>query len=463
MKPTAISTKMKLAGGLLSFVIVFIIALTVMMNQMSKKDSYIINIAGKQRMLSQKMSKETFFIVHRNTNDFRELNSAVSLFENSLNDLLYGNDAKGIYAPQNEKIQAKLEEVMGYWKPFKAEISQLKNGIETVRPDTEVLTGRIEKLLVLSDAVVQHMVKANLSNVHIDLSGRQRMLSQRMGLYIIRYLRTASAQDLLVYHDAKALYNKTLKGFLDDSAVKNVPEVYAIVKETSVYWEDYTLYLERLVSMEGEINKHLAYVYEKNIRLLNAMDEAVWLYTDHSEHKNDMFLKFQYIALIIGLVIILYAFVMIKEIIEHLENFVQKAKELAHGNMSSFATSHVSLPENSEDELKEASSHISQFVRKVNGAMKESEDALKKAENAIAQLQLIAEEVEDAIDDMSIDEREKKQFDKSVNATEDIAIQSAENLIHVNKMLQKLKKSLNAMVDNNSSTSDVKNDEEKTG
>jgi len=447
IKPTAISTKMKLAGGLLSFVIVVIISLTVMMNQMSKKDAYIINIAGKQRMLSQKMSKEVFFIVHRHTNDFRELNSAVSLFENSLNDLLYGNDAKGIYAPQNEKIQAKLEEVMGYWKPFKAQIEQLEDSTETVRPDMEVLTPRIEKLLVLSDTVVQRMVKANLSNVHIDLSGRQRMLSQRMGLYISRYLRTASKQDLLVYNDAKALYDTTLKGFLADPAVKTSPDVYAIVKETNAYWEDYTLYLDRLLTMEGEINTHLAYIYDKNIPLLNAMDEAVWLYTDHSEHKNDLFLKFQYLALIIGLIIILYTFVISKEIIEHLEMFVQKAKELAQGDINVIAKQNVNLSSNSEDELQEASTHISQFVHKVNAAMQESEDALKKAESAISQLQLIAEEVEDAIDDMGIEESAKKQFDKNVNATEDIAIQSAENLIHVNKMLQKLKKSLNGMVE----------------
>lgn len=456
MKPTAISAKMRLAGGLLSFVIIFIISLTVMMNQMSKKDSYIINIAGKQRMLSQKMSKEVFFIVHRHTNDFRELNTAVNLFENSLKDLLYGNDAKGIYAPQNERIKTKLEEVMSLWLPFREEVEALKMGIEEVRPDMEVLTPRIEKLLVLSDNVVQRMVGANLSNIHIDLSGRQRMLSQRMGLYVNRYLRTANAQDLLVFEDAKALYNKTIKSFLDDPAVKSSPEVYAIVKETNAYWEEYILYLDHIIKEEGEINKHMAFVYEKNVQLLNAMDEAVWLYTDHSEAKNDMFLKFQYIALLVGLIIIVYAFVMTKEIIEHLEGFVQKAKELAHGDISSFATQPVTLSANSEDELKEASSHISLFVQKVNFAMKDSEDALKKAENAVSQLQQLALEVEDVIEDMGIDENEKKRFDKNVNATEDIAIQSAENLIHVNRMLQKLKKSLNAMVESSNQIDEKK-------
>ncbi|MCD8478544.1 MAG: methyl-accepting chemotaxis protein, partial [Sulfurospirillum sp.] len=277
-----------------------------------------------------------------------------------------------------------------------------------VRPDMEVLAGRIEKLLYLSDSVVQRMVRANLSNVHIDLSGRQRMLSQRMGLYVSRYLNTANAQDLLIYADAKALYEKTIQSFLDDPAVKNAPQVYSIVKENYDYWEEYAVFLETLLEQESKINRHLAYIYEKNIQLLNAMDEAVWLYTDHSEQKNDTFLKFQYIGLLVGLIIILYAFVMTKEIIEHLEHFVQKAKELAQSDLSTLTKHNVNLSSHSEDELKEASSHISQFVYKVNQAMQESEEALKKAESAVSQLQQIALDVEDAIDEMGIDENEKK-------------------------------------------------------
>lgn len=456
MKPTAISAKMRLAGSLLSFVIICVIVLTVMMNQMSKKDSLIINIAGKERMLSQKMSKEIFFSVHRHTNDFRELSSAVELFENNLKDLLYGNDVKGIYAPQNEKIASKLEEVMAIWKPFRQEIEALKLSIEKVRPDIEVLTGRIEKLLYLSDVVVKKMVAANLDGLYIDHSGRQRMLSQRMGLYINRYLRLANAQDFLIFSDAKALYENTMKSFLQDPQVKSNAEVYKIVQETNAYWEEFELYLSELIKIEDEINKHMLYVHEKNVQLLNAMDEAVWLYTEHSEDKNDLFIKFQYMALIIGLVIILYGFVISKEIIEHVEGFVQKAKELAHGDISALSQHSVSLAENSEDELKEASTHISLFVQKVNLAMRDSEEALKKAENAVTQLQQLAEEVEDAIEDMGIDENEKKTFDKNVNATEDIAIQSAENLIHVNRMLQKLKKSLNAMVESSNPSGEKK-------
>ena len=452
MKPTAIRAKMKLAGGLLSFVLVCVIVLTVMMNEMSKKDALIINIAGKERMLTQKMSKEIFFLIHRHHNDFRELNAAVDLFENNLNILLYGNSIKGIYPPQNEKIASKLQEVMSIWKPFKEEIESLKQNIEQVRPDIEVLTQRTEKLLFLSDIVVKKMVDAHLDGVHIDLSGRQRMLSQRMGLYVGRYLRTANAQDFLIFSDAKALYDKTMKDFLNDPEVKKHEDVFKIVQENNNYWEDFELYLSNLLTIEDQISKHVSYIHAKNVQLLNAMDDAVWLYTEHSEDKNDMFVKFQYIALIIGIITILYGFLISKEIIEHVESFVRRAKELASGDISLLSKQGVVLSDGSEDELKEASSHISLFVQKVNIAMKDSEDALKKAENAITQLQQLAEEVEDAIGEMGIDENEKRKFDKNVNATEDIAIQSAENLIHVNRMLQKLKKSLNAMVENSANT-----------
>lgn len=126
IKPSGIGTKLKVVGGLLSFIIIAIIILTVFMNDKSKKDSLIINIAGKQRMLTQKMSKEIFYLKHKQGEDFRELNSAADLFNENLNDLLNGNDVKGIYPPQDKKIKLKLEEVKQIWLPFKENIKELK-------------------------------------------------------------------------------------------------------------------------------------------------------------------------------------------------------------------------------------------------------------------------------------------------------------------------------------------------
>ena len=205
LKPKGINTKLHFAGGTLSVIIVSIILLTVFMNEKSKKDSLIINIAGKQRMLTQKMSKEMFYIKSKQSTDFRALNSATDLFENNLLDLLYGNDAKGIYPPQNDKIQLKLEEVHKLWKPFKTQINNIEEKINLIKADLESLVVRVNTLLVKSDNIVKVMVKHKMSGIFIDLSGRQRMLSQRMAFFLERYLRTDNSEDYINFVKAKQM------------------------------------------------------------------------------------------------------------------------------------------------------------------------------------------------------------------------------------------------------------------
>lgn len=105
-----------------------------------QKDSLIINISGKQRMLTQKISKEIFYIKAKQTSDFREFNSAIDTFDDNLKDLLYGNEIKGIYKPQNNKIKEKLEEVNVLWVPFKEELHKIERSIQKAKPNFEVFT-----------------------------------------------------------------------------------------------------------------------------------------------------------------------------------------------------------------------------------------------------------------------------------------------------------------------------------
>ncbi len=447
LKPRGINNKLHFAGGMLSFIIVCVITLTVVMNERSKKDSLIINIAGKQRMLTQKMSKEIFYIKYKQSTDFRELNSAVDMFENNLHDLIHGNSAKGIYPPQNIKIKSKLEEVNALWIPFRGEISKIKKDVISIKSDLESLVERTTALLNESDKIVKIMVKNSMNGNFIDLSGRQRMLSQRMGLFAERYLRTDHKEDYLKFIKARNQYNETIIGFINDKEVQALPEVYNHVEKTYKEWKEYEKYLLGILRVENSINNSISYIYEKNIKLLNTMDAAVWLYTEYSEEKNSLFIKFQYISLIIALVIILFSFILSREIVNHINDFVDRTKALESDDINSLNHVHIRVNEKSEDELVEASNYLSKFVKKVNVAMSHSEDAITQAESAVLELQNLADSVDDALEDLQIDKKEKDSFDKKVNATEDIAIESAENLIHVRKMLEKLKSNLNTMVE----------------
>lgn len=443
MKPSRISTKLRIVGGLLSLMIFLIIGLMVALNEKSKKDSLVVNIAGKQRMLTQKMSKEIFFLRHRDGHDFRQLDGAMELFENNLNDLRFGNRDRGIYAPQNSVIEAKLEQVASHWTPFKKELESLKEGILSVKGDKEVLSKRIEILLTMSDKVVQEMVVKDLEAVYIDLSGRQRMLSQRMGLFIERYLRTDNKEDYFLFVNAKALYDETLRMFAEDAKVAAHKDLHVTVVNLKRYWEEFDAYVMGLLESERAINASIAYVNRNNVRLLDTMDEAVWLYTEHNEHKNQMFLNSLYFIAMGAMLVILYAFILFRDMVSNIDRFVDRAKRLASTESATAET--VSVPIGMEVELQEASSYLQTYVTKVGAAMRSSEEAIKRAEGAMSELQALAENVEEALRDLGLDEETKKSLGRSVNVTEDIAIESTESLMNVSRMLNKLKENLNTL------------------
>jgi methyl-accepting chemotaxis protein len=280
---------------------------------------------------------------------------------------------------------------------------------------------------------------------YIDLSGRQRMLSQRMGLFLKRYLRTSSQEDYVMYLSAKDLYDTTIVNFLKNQKIKENEEVYRACKTTYDYWLDFQKYANELIDEQTNIDRLTQYIYKNNVKVLKNMDEAVWLFTDYSEQKNMLFVYIQFTLLSLGLIIILYSFLLTKEIMNHIKDFIEKAKMLARTDISHMDTENFKLRDTNEDELKEASSHINLFVQRVNSALSHSQDAIDKAERAVEELEGLSDDASVALSSLQLNEADKKGFDRKISATEDIAIESTENLLHVAKMLEKLKENLSSI------------------
>ena len=75
MKNNTISTKIRFIGILFIVLMTSIIATTIYLNEKNKKDALLINIAGKQRMLTQNISKNIFYIYHNDNSSYSELDS----------------------------------------------------------------------------------------------------------------------------------------------------------------------------------------------------------------------------------------------------------------------------------------------------------------------------------------------------------------------------------------------------
>ncbi|KEI71606.1 type IV pili methyl-accepting chemotaxis transducer N-terminal domain-containing protein [Endozoicomonas elysicola] len=139
-------------------------------------DAEAINKAGRQRMLSQRIAKSYIMIGSDVNPDVasKELDISIALFEQQFIEL---QD----YAP-NDNIKQSLNEVAAIWQDYRFKV--------LTRPSrNEALTviAMSDQLLASSEAVVKAIsehVKHEAGNL-VDVSGRQRMLSQRIAkLYI---------------------------------------------------------------------------------------------------------------------------------------------------------------------------------------------------------------------------------------------------------------------------------------
>ncbi|NMH86975.1 type IV pili methyl-accepting chemotaxis transducer N-terminal domain-containing protein [Flavivirga algicola] len=143
-----------------------------------------INISGKQRMLSQKMSK-AYLLMSKGVNNEKikkELNSSKFIFERQL-DILNQN-------AKNSSTKLFLKKVYRLWSEFRGiidETASIKNSQQIMALNTELLNAchQVVQSIEMSSNYNNQFFKNNDQELikTINISGKQRMLSQRLCLY----------------------------------------------------------------------------------------------------------------------------------------------------------------------------------------------------------------------------------------------------------------------------------------
>jgi hypothetical protein len=246
--------------------------------QTKQQSGVVINLAGKQRMLTQKMSKEAFFIakgidVEANT---ANLKKTAALFDKTLKGLVDGDSSLNLPKTENKEILAQLQKVADLWAPFKANIDKISAGSAGLGAETlEAISKENVPLLKNMNAAVQMYAKASSSNLNpamakkINVAGRQRMLTQKMTkeLLLIANGIDVDASKANIKKTA-ALFDETLNNLTENCKNPEIKAQFEVVKKS---WAEYAPIINGTDTTDGALKK----AETLNMTLLKESNKAV--------------------------------------------------------------------------------------------------------------------------------------------------------------------------------------------
>ncbi len=257
---------------------------------MQKKNiqNHTINLAGKQRMLTQMMTKLAIQIsldINKEVSKKALANNS-DLFDKTLNGLYHGDTSLNLIACKNEKIKAYIQIIQSSWKPFKNHIHTIIKSPKNEKNSLIYLIQNNQKLLALSNQLVQQLKEKQTKPTFmekartdiVDIAGRERMLIQKMTkeklLILTKPTFSPYKQKL---QESISIFDSVLQKLINGDKSKIIqPSNTRVLKQLNIVkklWKT----LKPLYQKENLSRDEFMYIIQKNPLLLKEMNQAVVL------------------------------------------------------------------------------------------------------------------------------------------------------------------------------------------
>jgi len=265
--------------------------------------STVINVAGRQRMLSQKMSKEFLLVAWNYEVATSKTNMAATIaeFDTAFGKLMYGSTSSSIPAPPTQGVADQLVVVKGLWTSFKVLLENNVNNTGNTTILAAVATDSVPLLTEANKAVTEYVnaataAGASVPGTVVNVAGRQRMLSQRMSKEaLLVALNVDATTTRATLQSTLDLFSTSHTGLLEGSTSLGLPGttnacILQQMKTVTDLYGQMGPILSNISNGTTPTKAMLNQIVSLNPTLLTEMNRAVTLYAaggciaDHSPH-----------------------------------------------------------------------------------------------------------------------------------------------------------------------------------
>ncbi len=260
----------------------------------------VLNLSGKQRVLSQKMSKEVMLValgieLDKNVSN---LQTTSALFDKTLKGLRNGNAELRLPPTSSKRILRQLGKIDTLWAQFYPNIKEIISAKKVTAEQVKAIaTTNLPLLKEMNKAVGLYEKDAKKGGLKADpglaatlnLSGKQRMLTQKMSkeFLLLAYGHEVEANRLSLL-ETYTLFERTLKGLLDGDETLGLPgtKPQAIRNQLAVadkLWTDFKPIVVSAVEKQDKIQTpEIMKLASSNLPLLKQMNKAVGMYENEA-------------------------------------------------------------------------------------------------------------------------------------------------------------------------------------
>ena len=242
-------------------------------------ENRVINLSGKQRMLTQKIAKNAIALSF-DKDAKSDLIASMKLYDKTLNGLLNGDSDLLLKKESNAILIKKIKDLKKSWDIFKNELDSLKNN----KGDIQAIIDENLIMLDLSNELVQlykkefgqNYIQKARSNI-VDLAGRERMLLQKMAKekFLVE-LNIDKEKNQKNLQKSIELFESSLDILIDGSSKNKIPKTSNrdLLKRYKSIRRDFQLFKENLNKQNLNISD-LKAINKTSNTLLKRMNESV--------------------------------------------------------------------------------------------------------------------------------------------------------------------------------------------